>query len=555
MKQLTLTPRTDGRSGAAQPFVLSYTPTVNRGASSKLIAIIFMILAFAFGFIASYLLRSRVQPAESKPPVSDFAISLPQGQTVITVSDPEKGNVEVARLLVNREGDTISGLLTAQKILPARAQLSADDVAFFRRELTGVISGHESSWQKANQIRSWLAAMARHISMPGLSTRVPRQAYTEMREGKGVLCGNLSEIYVALCQAAGLIARPVGLSAQVRNGNFGIDTHAAVEVWIPDMGGWIYEDPTFDCYWKVDGKPASALVIHEALMSEKPLEFGPRIPSTIGRLAANYIDPRVYFRHISYEYNAGGPLLYYVEKKLEPLNLAQNNWIQTSNPGDISRLDLEGNTVEVHGGEISPGIFAQLIGSDLFIRDRREGTHGIRVRSSTGTVVGCAYTHERAEALGMFRNSNLANNPLFRDIGEGGQLANGWSVAGPVEVMTMAGGQALAAQAGGKLWQRIPVHAHGNYLMYARVSVSRGIVNWSLQDSARGSESFGTLQPERISEVVSDVVETQSGYLDIGFEVPAEGSFRVIDVIVTEAPRFRDDSILKGLCLKSRLEC
>ena len=45
-------------------------------------------------------------------------------------------------------------------------------------------------------------------------------------------------------------------------------------------------------------------------------------------------------------------------------------------------------------------------------------------------------------------------------------------------------------------------------------------------------------KPERISEVVSDIVESQSGYLDVSFEVPSGGSFRVMDVIVTEAPRF-----------------
>ena len=31
---------------------------------------------------------------------------------------------------------------------------------------------------------------------------------------------------------------------------------------------------------------------------------------------------------------------------------------------------------------------------------------------------------------------------------------------------------------------------------------------------------------------------SQSGYLEVGFEVPSGGAFRVIDVIVTEAPRF-----------------
>jgi len=82
------------------------------------------------------------------------------------------------------------------------------------------------------------------------------------------------------------------------------------------------------------------------------------------------------------------------------------------------------------------------------------------------------------------------------------------------------------------------VRPHGRYLLYARVSVVRGFVNWSLADAGRGPRSVGTIEPERISEVVSDIVESQSGYLDVGFDLPSGGAFRVIDVIVTEAPRF-----------------
>jgi hypothetical protein len=52
---------------------------------------------------------------------------------------------------------------------------------------------------------------------------------------------------------------------------------------------------------------------------------------------------------------------------------------------------------------------------------------------------------------------------------------------------------------------------------------------------------MGIIEPERISEVISDVVESKSGYLDIGFDLPSGGAFRVMDVIVTEAPRFAED--------------
>ena len=99
----------------------------------------------------------------------------------------------------------------------------------------------------------------------------------------------------------------------------------------------------------------------------------------------------------------------------------------------------------------------------------------------------------------------------------------------------------MSSLAGGRLWQRIQVRPHGRYLMYARVTVLRGFVNWSLADTERGPRSTGTIEPERMSEIVSDVVESQSGYIEVGFDLPSGGAFRVIDVIVTEAPRFNTD--------------
>lgn len=232
-------------------------------------------------------------------------------------------------------------------------------------------------------------------------------------------------------------------------------------------------------------------------------------------------------------------MLYFADQRLEPLNLRDQNWIHTDKRDDIRRLDTTETRVIERRTEITPGIYVQLIGNDLFVRDRRERTPGIRVRSSTGTVEGCAYLHQRAQDLGLFNGVNLVRNPAFRLASGSNQLADDWSIAGPVEAMTVSGGQAMAALSGGRLSQRIQVRPHGRYLMYARVSVLRGLVNWSVADAERGAKSMGTIEPERISEVVSDIVESKSGYLDIGFEVPSGGAFRVIDVIVTEAPRFQ----------------
>src|SRR4029078_201866 len=100
--------------------------------------------------------------------------------------------------------------------------------------------------------------------------------------------------------------------------------------------------------------------------------------------------------------------------------------------------------------------------------------------------------------MGLFNGANLARNPSLRLTSSANQLADEWSVAGPVEAMTVSGGQAMSALPGGRLWQRIQRRRNGIYLLYARVSVSRVFVNWSLADVERGPRSTGIIEPERI---------------------------------------------------------
>jgi hypothetical protein len=94
----------------------------------------------------------------------------------------------------------------------------------------------------------------------------------------------------------------------------------------------------------------------------------------------------------------------------------------------------------------------------------------------------------------------------------------------------------MAALSGGKLWQRVQVRAGGRYLLYAKINVSRGLVTWSVADAARGTKSSGSVRPSQINEVVSDVVDSKSGYLDVAFEVPEGGGFRVMNVVIAELP-------------------
>jgi hypothetical protein len=219
------------------------------------------------GFGVSFVSRRKLTPPnEAKIQISDFRVVIPEGETVVTISSRDPEGEDLGQLTIQRRGDTILGVAAIEKRIEPRARLNAEDVAYLRREIGNDISSSDPPWQRANKIRLWLAQRCYRVGMPGLETREPRKAYDEMKDGKPVLCGNLAEIYVALCEAMGLTARTVGLSVAVQNGLFGIDTHAAAEIWLPEMGGWIYQDPTFNCYWTIDGKPASALSLHDAIM-------------------------------------------------------------------------------------------------------------------------------------------------------------------------------------------------------------------------------------------------------------------------------------------------
>ena len=501
------------------------------------LTIALLVVTIAFGAGYRFASRTRLKPAVVSAAgvlPTDFAIPLPEGSTRITITDPQRDNAELVTLSVEREANSVKGIPELERDIAPRTHLSQDDSAFFRRELSSIAQISEGPWQRANRIRNWLFSGQYKMAMPGLATRVPREAYLEMREGKPVLCGNLAEIYVAFCESAGLIARSVGLSLMVRDGTFGTDTHAGAEIWIPEMGGWVYQDPTFNCFWTIDGRPASALKLHNALMSGRPIEPVAANPRARALLDSYYVDPRLLFRHISYEYKAGGPLLYYVDGRIEPLNMRDRNWLQSDENKVFEGLDQNGNRFVEHKGEVAPGIFAQLIGTVLFIRDRRDQNRGIRVRSSSSTVQVCSYEHWRAEELGIFQGKNFVRNGSFDVTGRAEGIAADWVVSGPVEVVSTLGGQGMAAQAGGRLSQRIAVEPGKRYLMYAKISVARGLLNWSVADSARGMESRGMVRPTQMTEIVSDIVESRSGYLDVSFELPEAGGFRVMNVIVTE---------------------
>lgn len=496
------------------------------------------LMVFASGFGVSRLIWRPSAPTVTNVPLTDYGVALPEGDTTITVSDPLNDPNEIVKFTVTRRGNQITGVPHRTVRLPARAQPSDVTLAFFRAEMTGVYDPASSPSTRANAIRQWLFTRSPNRNGPGLSTRDAREAYLQMRAGVPVLCGNLADIYVGLAQAAGLEARTVSLSLMIRDDRFGADTHVTTEVWLPEFGGWVVQDPTFNCLWEVEGKPASALTLHRALLDHRSIERGPRELPPEKELLNYYIDPRLFFSHLYYEYRVGGELLYYLDRSTEPIDPRESNWIQSDDEELFQSRELAPAAIDLVQGEIAPGIFVQMIKDTLFVHDRRPQRRGIRVRSTSGPVQACAYVHGRAETMGLFDRPNFVRNASLQRASRSEQVADNWSVDGPIEGLTISGGQGVGAGPGGQLYQTFRVEPNRSYVMYALVNVLRGRVEWRLTDPVGKHGSTGRLDPGRIEEVLSDaVVSDGSGQLRVEFTAPEGGGFRVLDVIVCKLPR------------------
>ena len=138
-----------------------------------------VLLAFVVGFGVSFVSRNPIPPTEAKIQVADFRVALPEGETVITITSRQSEGQPLGKLTIRRNGNTISGLPEVERRIEARERLTADDVAYLRREISSQVSASEPPWQRANKIRDWLFQRGFRLGMPGLSTRKPREAYDQ----------------------------------------------------------------------------------------------------------------------------------------------------------------------------------------------------------------------------------------------------------------------------------------------------------------------------------------------------------------------------------------
>src|SRR5882724_1189765 len=96
------------------------------GGSFFILVLIFF--AFMAGFAVALIVRTKPQPQAVIVPPTDFSVALPEGSTTITITDPRLEPSQLARVVVERHGNTVTGLPESRKQIVARSGLNPEDL-------------------------------------------------------------------------------------------------------------------------------------------------------------------------------------------------------------------------------------------------------------------------------------------------------------------------------------------------------------------------------------------------------------------------------------------
>lgn len=162
--------------------------------------------------------------------------------------------------------------------------LDPDDerIAAIREEfaLDAVIAGAETELATILALKRWVRSRWDHGW--SMSYRTVQDALDILREagrGEQFNCGHYSRVFVACATALGIPARQVSLGLAgcsfPRGHDVGNVGHSVAEAWCNDLGRWLAIDCDLNVHYERDGRPLSALQVHDAWLSGEATRVTP----------------------------------------------------------------------------------------------------------------------------------------------------------------------------------------------------------------------------------------------------------------------------------------
>lgn len=134
-----------------------------------------------------------------------------------------------------------------------------------REKLDAVVAPGADEWAKMRLLCSWANSQFA-MGAPDPYPPWDANAALEMiRSGRtGGYCAQYAVVFVQACAAMGWPARYLDIKPLDPKDGYG---HITVEVWSNQFNRWVVLDPTMDATFELDGRPLSALEVHEALVN------------------------------------------------------------------------------------------------------------------------------------------------------------------------------------------------------------------------------------------------------------------------------------------------
>ncbi len=147
-----------------------------------------------------------------------------------------------------------------------------EELRRLRREhdLDAVVAACQTDGERLERIVSWARSSFEHDGSNEPSAADPLTILSEAAKGERFRCVEYATLVVAAARALGLPARELCLATrdvETRPSGAG---HVAAEVWLRDLGKWVYADAQAGIVPERDGVPLNAVEFREAIWNEDP---------------------------------------------------------------------------------------------------------------------------------------------------------------------------------------------------------------------------------------------------------------------------------------------
>jgi hypothetical protein len=444
-----------------------------------------------------------------------FSVPLGAGRVEVEVRDLRDGWVE--RVAV---GDV-------EDVPEERIATSPDpepDAEFWRARV-GASGG--TTLERAAAIRTWACrqTVGRLNEETGPEMREQRKArrdrsplasadgrlvFEDVESGGGVNCLSAAVVFYDAARASGLRARRCELHVR---GLDPFEAHSTVEVWWDEDEKWVVMDPTFDCSFEIDGRPASAIDLREAVRTRSTSRVRVvRAANAAGPDPYGYfLNPLLYYGNVSVGLG-NGIYLERVDTGSPPPPASRRDVVACRTDEAFRDREPPAAALSIRRASVDERLAWQVFDDRLWVSVPSEhfepGRFELRVVGGAPAFAAARPSFDPDDPF-LFAPEELCGNATLRD-GDSDGAPEDWRVSGSSSLERVRDGLRIEAVSGVcELVYEAPVERRTPFVAFARIAVERGVVRF--EANARDEADALTVGPGAAKVQSSRIMLAKTG--------------------------------------------